>query len=65
MAPEADGRATMSVSDNGVGIAADLDFAQTTTLGLQLVAMLTDQLGGDLDVHRVNPTRFTLRFPIE
>ena len=41
------------------------DLAQTTTLGLQLVTMLADQLGGTLDIQRANPTRFTLRFPLE
>ena len=37
--------------------------ARTTTLGLQLVTMLVDQLGGELEVHRANPTRFSVRFP--
>jgi PAS domain S-box-containing protein len=65
LAPEPDGRAMLSVSDDGVGIAESHDLSQTTTLGLQLVALLTDQLGGALEVQRANPTRFTLRFPIE
>ena len=55
----------LAVSDNGIGIADDFDLAQTATLGLQLVTMLTDQLGGQLDVHHRNPTRFKLRFPLD
>jgi PAS domain S-box-containing protein len=39
---------TLSVRDTGVGFPADLDFHHTETLGLQLVAMLTEQLGGRL-----------------
>ncbi len=55
----------LTVADNGVGIPESLDLAQTTTLGLQLVTMLADQLGGTVDIRRANPTRFTLRFPLE
>ena len=47
------------------GIAEDFAIEETTTLGLQLVTMLTDQLGGELKIERSNPTRFLLRFPIE
>ena len=65
LAAEPDGRAMLSVSDSGVGIDPGLDLGQTTTLGLQLVALLTDQLSGDLEIQRANPTRFILRFPIE
>ena len=38
---------------------------QTTTLGLQLVTLLVDQLGGELEIHRANPTRFSVRFPLQ
>ena len=55
----------LAVSDDGVGIAEDFDLAQTATLGLQLVTMLTDQLGGQLEVHHRNPTRFKLSFPLD
>jgi PAS domain S-box-containing protein len=65
LALEPDGRAVLSVSDDGVGMPRGLDLAQTTTLGLQLVALLTDQLGGELEIQRADPTRFILRFPIE
>jgi PAS domain S-box-containing protein len=56
--------AVLAVSDDGVGIPEDLDLATTQTLGLQLVTLLTDQLGGALEIRRADPTRFMLRFPI-
>jgi PAS domain S-box-containing protein len=65
LAPEPDGRAMLSVSDDGVGIAEDFNLGQTSTLGLQLVTLLTDQLGGEIELRRSKPTRFILRFPIE
>jgi two-component sensor histidine kinase len=57
--------AVLTVSDNGVGISETFSLEQTQTLGLQLVTMLSDQLGGVIEIHRANPTRFALRFPIE
>jgi two-component sensor histidine kinase len=55
----------LRVSDNGIGIPDKFDVEQTTTLGLQLVTMLVDQLGGELTIQRANPTRFSVSFPIE
>ena len=40
--------ATLTVKDDGVGVAAGFDPSSTGSLGLQLVHMLTDQLGGSL-----------------
>jgi PAS domain S-box-containing protein len=58
-------RVLLTVTDDGVGIPEDLDIANATTLGLQLVTLLVDQLGGELDIHRANPTRFSVRFPLQ
>jgi PAS domain S-box-containing protein len=55
----------LSVSDNGVGIPADFEIDQSTTLGLHLVVLLADQLGGTLAIQRSGPTRFDLRFPVQ
>ena len=52
----------LSISDDGQGIALDKDLGKSESLGLQLVHLLTRQLHGHLDVHRSNPTRFTLTF---
>lgn len=59
-----DDRVVLSISDDGVGIPADLDITNTETLGLQLVSLLTDQLGGVLTIRRSGPTCFLLEFPI-
>jgi two-component sensor histidine kinase len=64
LAEGADGRAMLSVSDDGVGISDSLNLEQTSTLGLQLVMLLTDQLGGEVEIRRRDPTTFVLRFPI-
>jgi PAS domain S-box-containing protein len=50
----------LSVSDNGVGIPEELDLANASTLGLQLVALLADQLSAEILIQRANPTRFVL-----
>lgn len=56
---------SLSVTDNGVGIPESLNIEKSDTLGMQLVALLSDQLGASLDIHHRNPTRFTLTFEIE
>lgn len=54
----------LSVSDDGVGVADELDVANHSTLGLQLVYLLVEQLHAKLNIHRRNPTCFTLEFSI-
>lgn len=51
------------VEDNGIGIDENINLETTTSLGLSLVQTLVDQLGGTLDIHRSNPTRFSIVFP--
>lgn len=58
-----DRRILLSVCDNGVGLKEDAQFADTHTLGLELVTILADQLGGKLVVQRANPTCFSIAFP--
>jgi PAS domain S-box-containing protein len=58
---EEDGRITLEVSDNGVGLPSGLDFRNTETLGLQLVTMLVKQLRGDIDVAGAG-SAFVVRF---
>ena len=65
LAYEGVGQVVLTLSDNGIGLPEGLDIAATDTLGLQLVTLLADQLGGELGIHRADPTRFTLRFPLE
>jgi PAS domain S-box-containing protein len=64
LAHESADRVLLTVSDNGIGIREDFDLNQATTLGLQLVTLLVDQLAGELEIHRAEPTRFVVRFPL-
>lgn len=54
----------LSVSDDGVGLPADLTIDNATTLGLQLVTMLTAQLHGKLMIEPRQPTRFGIQFTV-
>ena len=65
LANDAQGHVTMTVSDDGIGMPEGMHLKQTGTLGLQLVTLLADQLGGTIEMHRANPTQFALRFPIQ
>lgn len=55
-------RVEVSVSDNGVGIPDGVDLDEQPSLGMQLVRVLTEQLGAELVIHRRNPTRIDIRF---
>ena len=52
----------LEVADNGVGFPANVDFSSPSTLGLKLVAIFTEQVGGTMDLTRDGGTRFSLRF---
>jgi two-component sensor histidine kinase len=55
---------TMQVRDSGVGVPLALDWQHTNTLGLKLISMLTDQLGGRLCLDQEGGTTFTLTIPL-
>jgi PAS domain S-box-containing protein len=59
-----DGRTyTLIVHDNGVGLPTHLDWADSPSLGLQLVVMLGQrQLNGEIELDRSTGTTFRLRF---
>ncbi|HWR88674.1 MAG TPA: PAS domain-containing protein, partial [Dissulfurispiraceae bacterium] len=59
----ADDRLVLTVADDGIGLPAGLDISHTSTLGLQLVRILTTQLKGTLDVKRGKGTAFHVTFP--
>jgi PAS domain S-box-containing protein len=59
------GNAVLSVADNGIGIPEGTEMSKTSTLGLQLVTLLADQLGGKVAMRRSDPTEFVLTFAIE
>ncbi len=54
----------LTVSDNGVGIPEDFNLNTSETLGLQLVTILVDQLGGKLELKRNPGTKFIIKFGI-
>jgi two-component sensor histidine kinase len=57
-----EGTLMLTVADNGVGLPEHLDIQATPTLGLQVVCMLAEQLGGALSVERQAGTRFAVTF---
>ncbi len=57
-----DGRYTLRVADDGIGIPEGFDYRDSHTLGLRLVNMLTEQVNGDLELNRCNGTEFVVRF---
>lgn len=59
------GTITLSVADNGVGLPADVNANEPTSMGLEIVNLLANQLGGILTVQSGPGTRFTIEFPRE
>lgn len=57
-----DGMYRLTVADNGVGLPAGFDFRRSGSLGLQLVTVMTDLLGGTLELDREGGTAFTITF---
>lgn len=57
-----DKRYSLIVSDDGIGLPPDLDYARSPSLGLKLVTSLVDQIDGELIVDRKNGTRFEIIF---
>lgn len=55
-------RFILTINDNGVGLPEDLDFRNTSSLGLQLVCRLAKQIGGSLELNRSQGTEFNLAF---
>jgi len=51
-------------SDDGVGIPKDFNIKTTTTLGLQLVNMLAQQIDANLSLERTKGTHYTIEFSV-
>jgi PAS domain S-box-containing protein len=56
------GRVVLAVSDNGVGLPPDAELGRDDSLGFQLVTMLTNQLGGTVEVDRNGGTKIRVAF---
>jgi len=50
------------VSDNGVGLSEKIDFRHTSSLGLQLVNILVEQIEGSIELSRGAGTEFRIKF---
>lgn len=51
------------IENDGVDFPANIDFRNANSLGLQLVSSLVNQIGGVIEMCRLQPgTRFTIRF---
>jgi PAS domain S-box-containing protein len=57
-----DGRISLTVADDGVGLPPGLDFRNTETLGLQLVTLLVRQLRGILEMENDGGASFGITF---
>jgi PAS domain S-box-containing protein len=53
---------TMTIKDNGVGIPESVSFDNSVSLGLKLVKILSEQLGGKVQLIRENGTEFKITF---
>ncbi len=53
---------SLKISDNGVGFPRGMNFRQTKSLGLQLVTVLVDQLGGTIKMVKRKGTTFNITF---
>jgi two-component sensor histidine kinase len=62
--PAPDRSLSLCVSDNGVGIPAELNWENPSSLGLQLVMTLTEQLDGRLEIIRLPGSTFRITFPL-
>ncbi len=59
---EQDGRTSLWVEDDGVGMPEGLDWRHATSLGLQLVDALVQQLAGEVALESGSGTRFRVSF---
>ena len=53
----------LTVRDNGVGFPAEINFRNTSSLGLRLVNSLVDQLDGEIEMSIDGGTCFAIVFP--
>ncbi|WP_414470579.1 sensor histidine kinase [Methanobacterium sp. ACI-7] len=52
----------LTISDNGIGLPKGLNFNDTRTLGLKLVNILVNQIGGKIEVENSKGAEFRIEF---
>jgi PAS domain S-box-containing protein len=57
-----DNHVVIQVKDDGIGIPESVSFEHTKGFGLELVNMLTEQIGGTIRIERGDGTKFVLEF---
>ena len=50
------------IRDNGIGIPSSLSLENPSTLGMQIVSLLTEQIGGEVNILRKRGTGFEITF---
>lgn len=54
----------LTVSDNGIGVPESINIEDSETLGIQLVAILVEQLDGELELNRDSGTEFIIKITV-
>jgi len=62
--PEGENTMVLRVMDNGVGLPENIDFFDTSTLGLRLVRLLSKQIHGEIDLNREVGTDVSVTFEV-
>jgi two-component sensor histidine kinase len=55
-------RLNLEVCDNGIGMPADINVRTASSLGLQLVSSLADQLDATIELDREGGTKYRIAF---
>lgn len=64
-AARVEGRVSLIVQDDGVGLPSHISLADSPGFGLQLVKLMAAQLEGEVQLDRRNGTRIELTFPLD
>ena len=58
------GHAVVVLEDDGIGLPEIVSFEKPAGFGLDLVSLLTEQIGGSIRIERGGGTRFVLEFDV-